>query len=81
MPERKLQSIDESAWPAHQEHGDTLGACEEPSPPDDQYEDKVLICHIPPGNPDNRHTIRVSENAVPAHLAHGDFLGPCPEDD
>jgi hypothetical protein len=38
---------------------------------------KVDICHIPPGNPANAHTINVSENAVPAHLAHGDTLGPC----
>jgi hypothetical protein len=38
---------------------------------------KILICHIPPGNPENRHTICVSINAVPAHLAHGDYLGPC----
>ena len=38
---------------------------------------KVDICHIPPGNPDNAHTINVSVNAVPAHLAHGDFLGAC----
>ena len=40
---------------------------------------KVTICHIPPGNPDNAHTIRVSENAVDAHLAHGDTLGKCPD--
>jgi LPXTG-motif cell wall-anchored protein len=39
---------------------------------------KVVICHTPPGNPENRHTIEVSESAVPAHLAHGDTLGPCP---
>ncbi|MBW8049091.1 MAG: hypothetical protein FVQ77_01875 [Cytophagales bacterium] len=39
---------------------------------------KVLICHIPPGNPDNLHTICISPNAVPAHLAqHGDYLGQC----
>jgi len=38
---------------------------------------KVDICHIPPGNPANAHTINVSVNAVPAHLAHGDFLGAC----
>ena len=37
----------------------------------------VMICHIPPGNPDNAHTITVSESAVPAHLAHGDTCGPC----
>jgi len=42
---------------------------------------KVLICHIPPGNPSNAHTICVSPNAVPAHLqgnnSHNDFLGDC----
>ena len=43
-----------------------------------QYQDKVVICHRPPGNPENAHTISVSPNAVPAHLAHGDTLGPCP---
>jgi hypothetical protein len=40
--------------------------------------DKVTICHRPPGNPDNAHTITVGASAVPAHLAHGDSLGPCP---
>ena len=43
-----------------------------------QYQEKVVICHIPPGEPENAHTISVSPNAVPAHLAHGDTLGPCP---
>jgi len=38
---------------------------------------KVLICHIPPGNPENWHEISVDDNAVPAHLAHGDQLGSC----
>ncbi len=42
---------------------------------------RVTICHIPPGNPDNAHTIGVSVKAVPAHLAHGDHCGPCEEDD
>jgi hypothetical protein len=41
---------------------------------------KVVICHIPPGNPDNAHTISVSKSAVPAHLAHGDELVPCPDE-
>ena len=73
--------VDDSAVQTHLDHGDTLGPCpEEPGPPDDQYEEKVLICHIPPGNPENAHTISVSVNAVPAHLAHGDTEGPCPED-
>jgi len=40
---------------------------------------KVDICHIPPGNPENAHTINVSVNAIPAHLDHGDRLGSCDE--
>jgi|GEM_PF-2332785 len=38
---------------------------------------KVDVCHIPPGNPANAHTITISENAVSAHLDHGDRLGAC----
>ena len=37
----------------------------------------VQVCHIPPDDPANFHTITVSENALPAHLAHGDLLGGC----
>jgi hypothetical protein len=39
---------------------------------------KVTICHIPPGNPANAHSITVGIAAVPAHLVlHGDSLGAC----
>ena len=38
---------------------------------------KTTVCHIPPGNPANEHTICVGNAAVPAHLAHGDNLGSC----
>lgn len=38
---------------------------------------KTTVCHIPPGNPANEHTICVGNPAVPAHMAHGDFLGSC----
>lgn len=38
---------------------------------------KTTVCHIPPGNPANRHTICIGTPGVPAHLAHGDFLGSC----
>jgi hypothetical protein len=39
---------------------------------------KVLICHIPPGNPDNAHTICVGAAAVKAHERnHGDPVGAC----
>ena len=38
---------------------------------------KVQVCHVPPGNPANFHTITISENALQAHLAHGDLAGAC----
>lgn len=38
---------------------------------------KVFVCHKPPGNPSNMHTLHVGEPAVKAHLAHGDALGAC----
>lgn len=41
---------------------------------------KVTVCHIPPGNPANAHTIRVGQPAVRAHLKHGDRLGACEGD-
>ena len=39
--------------------------------------ERVTLCHIPPGNPSNAHTITVGSPAVAAHLAHGDDLGAC----
>lgn len=39
--------------------------------------DKITICHFPPGNPDNPQTITISKNALDAHLAHGDYVGEC----
>ena len=40
---------------------------------------KVLICHIPPGNPNNPQSLSVGVSAVPAHLGlhGGDRLGTC----
>jgi hypothetical protein len=84
--------VGESAVPAHLAHGDTEGACEgdEPGGEEDpagedgegteEEETKVVVCHVPPGNPENPHTIEVGESAVPAHLAHGDTEGACAED-
>ena len=40
-------------------------------------EDKFEICHIPPGNPDNAHTISIDVDGVEDHIGHGDILGPC----
>lgn len=38
---------------------------------------KVTICHVPPGNPENAHSITINVNALDAHLAHGDTIGDC----
>ena len=47
---------------------------------------KVRICHIPPGNPANRHTICIGYPALKAHVGcHGvdddrDYVGHCDTD-
>ena len=38
---------------------------------------KMLICHIPPGNPNNPQTICIDKSAWSAHLDHGDYEGNC----
>lgn len=39
---------------------------------------KVLVCHVPPGNPENAHDICVGTSALEAHqLNHGDTIGAC----
>lgn len=38
---------------------------------------KVDVCHIPPDDPDNFHTIRINSKALDAHMAHGDLSGAC----
>ncbi len=44
----------------------------------DQIGEKTILCHIPPGNPEARHTISVDAPAVRAHqVQHGDTLGAC----
>jgi hypothetical protein len=43
-------------------------------------DEKVTLCHFPPGNPENPRTIVVSDSAVGTHLDHGDALGDCGTD-
>lgn len=39
--------------------------------------DKVLVCHIPLGNPSKKHTLCIDQSDVVNHLSHGDNLGAC----
>jgi len=45
-----------------------------------EQEEKKTICHYPPGNKLNPHTLEIGSSAWPAHRAHGDLEGPCEED-
>ena len=42
-------------------------------------DNKALLCHVPPGNPANAHTLCISPKAVADHLENheGDHCGPC----
>jgi len=39
-----------------------------------QTDDKVMVCHHPPGNPSNFRIIEIAPSAVADHIAHGDNL-------
>ena len=41
-------------------------------------EERIAICHLPPGNPTDAHTIIVGKAALDAHFGHGDEAGECP---
>jgi hypothetical protein len=49
-------------------------------PAKNQYEEKVTICHRPPGNPSNPQTLTLPRSGADAHLRQhpDDTLGPCP---
>jgi hypothetical protein len=40
---------------------------------------KVKLCHYPPGNNGNPQNLCIASSAVAAHLAHGCKLGDCPQ--
>jgi hypothetical protein len=67
--------IDIHAWPAHLQHGDTLGACPTPPAPTGKT---IAICHSTGSAAHPWVTVRISIHAWPRHLQHGDLLGACP---
>jgi hypothetical protein len=46
------------------------------------HDDGVELCHYPPGNPDNYHTVIVEAEDVDGHLRNhaGDYRGACDDD-
>lgn len=46
---------------------------------DDPDEEKVAVCHIPPGNPSRARTLYIGISDVQDHLDHGDYEGECLE--
>src|SRR6266852_3509031 len=51
-----------------------------PLPCDCKGQKKITICHAPPGNPENAHTIEISCNGQNGHQHHPqDYCGPCRE--
>ena len=74
--EAKHQTDLERAYKTGYEEGSA--SCKDDS---DDKNKKIEICHVPPGNPENAHTLKISLNSIGAHLAHStDYLGPCIEE-
>lgn len=40
-------------------------------------DNKILLCHKPPGNPANTKQLAIEESDIEDHLSHGDSLGWC----
>jgi hypothetical protein len=37
----------------------------------------ITVCHLPPGEPQNRHNLRIPEVDWADHATHGDTRSPC----
>jgi hypothetical protein len=65
---------------AGESRGGGSTAADEGNTPTADDRGRVTLCHIPPGNHANAHTLTVGQPAVKAHLKHGDTLGACEDD-
>ncbi len=80
----KTITIPETELENYLKLGATIGACATNTVAEgndnnevDTTNQKITICHRPPGNNKVTQTISVSVNAIAAHLAHGDVIGSC----
>ena len=66
----------DNAGSSHKGHGKGHG---HGKPAHHQYDEKVTICHRPPGNPSNGHTLTLPRSAADAHLRQhrSDSRGAC----
>lgn len=55
--------------------------CSDSQLDDGDDQNKILICHLPSGNPDNPQTIEILESDWPDHESHGDYKGECYDDE
>lgn len=72
--------IDTAARIAQFENSGTTTKAGDGKPAKVQYEEKVTICHRPPGNPSNGQTLTLPRSGAQAHLREhkSDSAGPCP---
>jgi hypothetical protein len=61
-------------------HGKNNHAHGHGKPAHHQYDEKITICHRPPGNPSNGQTLTLPRSGAEAHLRQHrlDSRGPCP---
>lgn len=81
----KVSQVVDEGVPKPQEEQDRIDTAVRNSKCD-QSEKKIYICHYPPGNIENSHTLCISTKALKAHVGvHGsgddlDYVGKCDEE-
>lgn len=70
VPSLRAHRSNVSSWETNHLHERILK-------PAEKEDVKMEICHIPPSEPNSRHTITVTDKSLEAHLSHGDLVGSC----